>query len=72
MGALCVYGLYAIPIRMIDPGQTQTTAASFCTFPAVSDKEMDYCEDIVIDDLLSSSRPVISRGWCHAARLYCL
>lgn len=36
MGALCIYGLYVIPIRMIDPNQTQTTAQLFCTFPAVS------------------------------------
>ncbi|UZJ54375.1 hypothetical protein CBS101457_003695 [Exobasidium rhododendri] len=33
-GALCIYGLYVIPIRMVDPMQTQTTAELFCTFPA--------------------------------------
>ena len=37
-GALCIYGLYVIPIRMVDPGQTQMTAQLFCTFPAVSEK----------------------------------
>jgi len=35
-GALCIYGLYAIPLRMIDPMQTTMTAKFFCTFPAVS------------------------------------
>lgn len=33
-GALCIYGLYAVPLRMIDPGQTETTATLFTTFPA--------------------------------------
>lgn len=34
-GALCIYGLYAVPLRIIDPGQTEKTASLFTTFPAV-------------------------------------
>ncbi|PWN52300.1 aquaporin [Violaceomyces palustris] len=34
MGALCIYGLYINPIRMVDPEQTERTAAFFTTFPA--------------------------------------
>jgi len=33
-GALCIYGLYAVPLRIIDPGQTEITASLFTTFPA--------------------------------------
>lgn len=29
-----IYGLYVNPIREVDPGQTQTTAEYFTTFPA--------------------------------------
>ncbi|KAE8214568.1 hypothetical protein CF327_g2021 [Tilletia walkeri] len=34
MGALLIYGLYSNPIRVVDPGQTEKTAALFTTFPA--------------------------------------
>ncbi|EST07878.1 Major intrinsic protein [Kalmanozyma brasiliensis GHG001] len=34
VGSLCVYGLYVNPIRIVDPGQTETTAALFTTYPA--------------------------------------
>jgi len=34
MGALLIYGLYSNPIRVIDPGQTETTASLFTAFPA--------------------------------------
>ncbi|EPQ26007.1 uncharacterized protein PFL1_06461 [Pseudozyma flocculosa PF-1] len=33
-GALCIYGLYVNPIRMVDPLQTEKTAALFTTYPA--------------------------------------
>lgn len=33
-GALCIYGLYVIPVRMVDPEQTQLSAQYFTTFPA--------------------------------------
>ncbi|UZJ53450.1 hypothetical protein CBS101457_002770 [Exobasidium rhododendri] len=33
-GALCIYGLYAVPLRIIDPDQTELTASLFTTFPA--------------------------------------
>ncbi|KIS70778.1 uncharacterized protein UMAG_10452 [Mycosarcoma maydis] len=34
MGSLCIYGLYINPIRLVDPNQTETTAALFTTYPA--------------------------------------
>ncbi|TKY87342.1 hypothetical protein EX895_004019 [Sporisorium graminicola] len=34
MGSLCIYGLYVNPIRVVDPNQTETTAALFTTYPA--------------------------------------
>ncbi|KAE8251677.1 hypothetical protein A4X06_0g2586 [Tilletia controversa] len=34
VGALLIYGLYVNPIRVVDPGKTETTAALFTTFPA--------------------------------------
>lgn len=34
MGALCIYGLYSVPLRIIDPDQTETTASLFTTYPA--------------------------------------
>ncbi|KAJ1028432.1 hypothetical protein NDA16_001599 [Ustilago loliicola] len=34
VGSLCIYGLYVNPIRVVDPGQTETTAALFTTYPA--------------------------------------
>ncbi len=34
MGSLCIYGLYVNPIRIVDPNQTETTAALFTTYPA--------------------------------------
>lgn len=43
MGALCIYGLYAVPIRIVDPDQTRVTAQLFCTFPAVSLYHLCVC-----------------------------
>lgn len=34
LAALCIYGVYVIPIRAVDPDQTELTAGIFCTFPA--------------------------------------
>lgn len=34
MGALCIYGLYSVPLRIIDPDQTEVTASLFTTYPA--------------------------------------
>ncbi|KAJ9477996.1 Aquaglycerol porin AQY3 [Pseudozyma hubeiensis] len=34
MGSLCIYALYVNPIRIVDPGQTETTASLFTTYPA--------------------------------------
>lgn len=34
VGSLCIYGLYVNPIRLVDPDQTETTAALFTTYPA--------------------------------------
>ncbi len=34
VGSLCIYGLYVNPIRLVDPDQTEKTAALFTTYPA--------------------------------------
>ena len=34
VGALCIYGLYEVPIRQLDPMQTSKTASLFTTYPA--------------------------------------
>ncbi|PWN44279.1 aquaporin, partial [Ceraceosorus guamensis] len=34
VGSLMIYGLYVVPIRIVDPMQTETTAALFTTYPA--------------------------------------
>lgn len=34
VGSLMIYGLYVVPIRLVDPMQTETTAALFTTYPA--------------------------------------
>lgn len=34
LGALCIWGLYANPIKMVDPGKTELTASLFTTYPA--------------------------------------
>jgi aquaglyceroporin related protein len=64
VGALSVYGLYAVPLRMIDPGQTEMTADLFTTYPATFLRGSPALRAVTAYNEIyaSASESVFSRG----------